>query len=371
MINSKKNTIFNIVLIFVLFGPLNIWGQDDTAVGDTTKHKMFDWFAYPFAFYTPEVNLAFGAGGILYFRTSHRKNTRPSKITLSSYYSINHQYLVYLYPVVFFNRNMDEASAEIYFENKIDKFYGIGNKAPDIESPAFHYTDFSIIVKFKREFIEDFFATVAYKYMNYHIPDAQENPYLNNDDVYGSQGGITSGLGYGLTYDSRDNVFYPIKGNLLEFYALHFSSFFDSDYKFNSFIFDLRSYNALTKDDNIIAIQGYAAITTGKPPFYELPKLGGQHIMRGYFEGRYRDKDYLTLQVEFRKYLFWKFNGILFLGMGDVGGEFSDFGLKSVKYSYGIGFRYILDKEEKINLRVDIGFGQNTSGFYFGVEEAF
>jgi len=57
--------------------------------------------------------------------------------------------------------------------------------------------------------------------------------------------------------------------------------------------------------------------------------------------------------------------------MGDVAGIFSDFGLKSVKYSYGIGFRYILDKEEKINLRVDIGFGQNTSGFYFGVEEAF
>lgn len=363
--------MFKFILIFLLFGSFNIWGQDSTAVKDTKNHKMFDWYAYPFAFYTPEVNLAFGAGGIMYFRTSHRKNTRPSKITLSSYYSINNQYLVYLYPIVSFNRNMDEASAEIYFENKVDKLYGIGNDAPDITAPGFQYTNFSIIAKFKREFIENFFVTAAYEFMSYHISDARDNQFLNNDEVYGSQGGISSGLGYGLTIDNRDNVFYPSKGNLLEFYALHFGSYIGSDYKFNSFFFDLRSYNAITKDDNIIAVHGYAAITTGKPPFYALPKLGGQLMMRGYFEGRYRDNNYLMLQAEYRKYLFWKFDGILFLGMGDVGKDFSDFELKNIKYSYGLGFRYILDKEEKINLRFDIGFGQNTSGFYFGVEEAF
>ncbi|VAX16879.1 hypothetical protein MNBD_IGNAVI01-1561 [hydrothermal vent metagenome] len=370
--NHKNNhNIIKLILILVLFGAFNIWGQDSTASGDTAKPKMFDWFAYPFAFYTPEVNLAFGAGGITYFRTSHRKGTRPSKVTLSAYYSINHQYLVYLYPVVFFNRNMDEASAEIYFENKIDKLYGIGSDAPDIENPAFQYTDFSIIVKFKREFIKDFFATVAYEYINYKIPDPKDNPYLNTDAVYGAQGGNISGLGYGLTYDNRDNVFFPSRGNLLEFYALHFGSFLGSDYKFSNFFFDLRSYNAITKDDNIIAVQGYAAITTGEPPFYALPKLGGQHMMRGYFEGRYRDKQYLMLQVEYRKFLFWKFGGVLFIGMGDVAGKFSDFGLKNIKYSYGAGLRYILDEDEKINLRVDIGFGKDTMGFYFGVEDAF
>jgi len=366
----KKNRII-IILTLCLLSALDIWGQDSTTKSDTTIHKMFDWYAYPFAFYTPEVNLAFGAGGILYFRTSHRKNTRPSKITLSSYYSINNQYLIYLYPVVFFNRNMDEASAEIYFENKVDKLYGIGNDAPDISDPAFQYTNFSIIAKFKREFIDNFYATVAYEFMSYKIPDTRDNPYLNNDEVFGSQGGISSGLGYGLTFDNRDNVFYPSKGNLFEFYALHFGSYIGSDYKFNNYFFDLRSYNAITKDDNVIAVQGYAAITTGTPPFYALPKLGGQHMMRGYFEGRYRDNNYLMLQVEYRKYLFWRFDGILFLGMGDVGADFSDFGLKSLKYSYGIGFRYILDEEEKINLRVDIGFGKDGMGFYFGVEEAF
>ncbi len=360
-----------IFLAFLLSISINIHGQDSTVTSDTTKHKMFDWFAYPFAFYTPEVNLAFGGGGITYFRTSHRKDTRPSKITLSAYYSINHQYLVYLYPVIFFNRNMDEASAEIYFENKIDKLYGIGNSSPDILNPAYGYTNFSIIAKFRREFISGLYLTAAYEFMNFHVIDTKENPYLNNDVVYGSDGGVTSGLGYGLTYDNRDNVFYPSRGNLLEFYALHFAPMFGSDYKFNSFFFDLRSYHAITKDDNIIALQGFAALTTGDPPFYALPKLGGQHMMRGYFEGRYRDRNYLMAQVEYRKNLFWRFDGILFLGLGDVGNDFSDFGLSSIKYSYGGGLRYILDEDEKLNVRVDIGFGKDTMGFYFGVEEAF
>ncbi len=371
MILKRQNLFHAVILVFLFTININIYGQDNTSVNDSTKHKMFDWFAYPFAFYTPEVNLAFGVGGITYFRTSSRKNTRPSKITLSTYYSINHQYLVYIYPVIFFNRNKDEASAEIYFESKIDKLYGIGGNSPDISNPDYGNTNFSTIVKFKREFIRGFFITAAYEFMNFKIIDTRENPYLNNDDVYGSNGGITSGLGYGLTFDNRDNVFYPSMGSLLEFYALPFISSFGSDYKFNQFFFDLRSYRALTKDDNIIAVQGYAALTTGDPPFYALPKLGGQYKMRGYFEGRYRDKNYIMAQVEFRKKIFWRFDGIVFLGVGDVGNSFSDFGLSSIKFSYGIGLRYVLDEDEKLNIRVDVGFGGDSRGFYFGFEEAF
>jgi hypothetical protein len=49
----------------------------------------------------------------------------------------------------------------------------------------------------------------------------------------------------------------------------------------------------------------------------------------------------------------------------------TDFSLKRFKPTYGIGLRYLFSKEEKINLRVDLGFGQDTNGIYFGIEEAF
>jgi hypothetical protein len=36
-----------------------------------------------------------------------------------------------------------------------------------------------------------------------------------------------------------------------------------------------------------------------------------------------------------------------------------------------VGARFLFNKAENVNLRADIGFGRETSGVYFGLEEAF
>jgi len=49
--------------------------------------------AYPFAYYTPETELAFGAGGIVTYYTSRtERELRPSKTSLSGYYSTRGQF---------------------------------------------------------------------------------------------------------------------------------------------------------------------------------------------------------------------------------------------------------------------------------------
>ncbi len=363
-------SFFKLVLLLICIN-VNLFAQDSTSIVDTKQPEMFNWFAYPFAFYTPETNFAFGAGGIAYFRTSRIKNTRPSKVTASAYYSINNQYLISLAPSVYFNQNKNEITAEIYFENSIDEYYGTGSNSPDIEEPQYRYNNFSIDFKIKHKFFEGLSFTFVYNFMNFNIADTKNNPFLNGEDVYGIFGGITSGLGFGVSLDTRDNVFYPLKGYFTEFDGVYFADEFGSDYDFNRYLLDLRYYYSFTDDDNVLALQGYAASAGGTPPFYSLPKLGGQYRMRGYFEGRYRDKNYLMAQVEYRKELFWRISGILFMGAGDVGENFSDFKFKNIKYSIGGGVRFVIDKSEKINVRADIGFGKNAFGFYFGIEEAF
>ena len=93
--------------------------------------------------------------------------------------------------------------------------------------------------------------------------------------------------------------------------------------------------------------------------------------MRGYFEGRYRDKIYLTAQMEYKTLLFWKIGFVIFGGMGDVASEFDHFKMKNAKYSYGFGLRYAFDFDERLTIRADFGFGKNTSGVYFSMQEAF
>ena len=49
----------------------------------------------------------------------------------------------------------------------------------------------------------------------------------------------------------------------------------------------------------------------------------------------------------------------------------SDFRLEDLKYSVGFGLRFMVDPREKINLRVDFGFGEGSSGVYIGAIEVF
>ena len=94
-------------------------------------------------------------------------------------------------------------------------------------------------------------------------------------------------------------------------------------------------------------------------------------MMRGYYEGRYRDNNYLALQVEYRQYFWKRFGFVVFTSVGDVAERVTSFSLRNLKETYGFGLRFLFDEKQKINLRMDIGFGVGTSGVYFGMEEAF
>lgn len=99
--------------------------------------------------------------------------------------------------------------------------------------------------------------------------------------------------------------------------------------------------------------------------------MGGSYVMRGYFEGRFRDKSLLVFQAEYRMPLFWRLGAVGFVGVGNVAEKFSQLDLGNLKSAYGIGLRFLFDRKERIQLRMDIGWGKNSSGFYFSIFEAF
>jgi hypothetical protein len=44
---------------------------------------------------------------------------------------------------------------------------------------------------------------------------------------------------------------------------------------------------------------------------------------------------------------------------------------ESIKPGYGVGLRIMADKRARTNLAVDIGFGDNSFGFYLYASETF
>ena len=68
----------------------------------------------------------------------------------------------------------------------------------------------------------------------------------------------------------------------------------------------------------------------------------------------------------------WRFGLVLFTGVGDVTDDLVRPISDRLKISYGSGLRILIDKEQQINMRLDMGFtNQGDANFYFTFKEAF
>jgi hypothetical protein len=353
-------------------------GQKEDSTQAIVKYKLYESRktevnAYPYIYYTPETELAFGAGGIMTFFTSGDLILRPSKFTLSGYYSTLKQYEISLATDVYMIKNRTFLHAALDFGDYIDKYWGIGNETPELDNPKFNSRVWNLELEFQFPPILDFLSQtksgIYYDFDNYHIYSL-DNPLLADSALTGLNGGICSGLGAVLVWDNRNSIFYPTSGGFHHLKMLFYRKELGSDFSYNYFEADLRQYTALNKN-NVFAFQIYYSVTTGDPPFYKLPALGGSQIMRGYYQGRYRNKNYFAAQLEYRLHLYGRWGMTAFAGMGRVGEKIKDFNFRGMKVSTGAGLRFLFNKEKKINVRMDIGFGRNTSGVYFGIEEAF
>jgi hypothetical protein len=93
--------------------------------------------------------------------------------------------------------------------------------------------------------------------------------------------------------------------------------------------------------------------------------------MRGYYQGRYRDRIFATAQAEYRLTLSRRLGVVTFAGVGDVGSTLASLTMRSLKVSAGLGLRFALNPDEHLNVRMDWGFGRGTDGLYFSIREAF
>jgi outer membrane protein assembly factor BamA len=346
--------------------------EPKTVSNDTTKNtKRSSFNAYPYAFYSPESKLAFGAGGIYIFYGGQEKDLKPSKIGFGGYYSTNKQYNISINPNLYFFENKLYIEFPTSYGYFIAKYWGIGDDVPVYDSASYAVTTFKTTLKVQvpPEFFSAHRTGLILDLDFTEMTDKRGNELLQNDSLPGSNGGNLIGLGTDLVWDSRDNLFFPNSGGYQYFKVVVYPGM--SDYTFSLIELDVRAYRAIAPD-HVFAFNFYVESALGETPFYRLPALGGQKRMRGYFNGRYRDNFYGMMQAEYRQY-FWKRLGFaVFGGVGNVADNMLEYDFSTLKYSYGAGLRFQFNKEQKVNLRMDIGLGNDGNrGIYFGIQEAF
>jgi Omp85 superfamily domain len=126
----------------------------------------------------------------------------------------------------------------------------------------------------------------------------------------------TAALGPHIQRDSRDDTFYPKKGSLfdlrMDFYGQGVGG--RLSYQSNNL-----SYNKCLQVSNrqVLALRGSSCFVRGRVPFYDVCLLGLSQDLRGYEAGRYRDRNMLSAQAEYRFEGPWRFGFVGFVGAGE------------------------------------------------------
>lgn len=177
------------------------------------------------------------------------------------------------------------------------------------------------------------------------------------------------GAGFTLLYDTRDNLTAPKRGVYLSLQQLFRPRFMGNKYAFSTTDLRTSGYVPLWKGATLAA-DFRTLLNFGNPSWAMMALLGDSYSMRGYYEGRYRDKNKIETQIELRQHI-WRRNGIvLWAGAGTVFSKFSEMRMSHVLPNYGLGYRWEFKKN--VNVRLDYGFGKaGQSSFIFNINEAF
>jgi hemolysin activation/secretion protein len=123
----------------------------------------------------------------------------------------------------------------------------------------------------------------------------------------------------------------------------------------------------------VLALRAYGRFTPSGTPYSGLSTLGRTGDLRGYTAGEYVAENLIALQAEYRVRFTDKVGGAAFGGVSQLyNGSFKNTTSETFYPSGGIGVRYMMNTENKMNFRLDYAWGTgNESGFYMSVGEAF
>jgi outer membrane protein assembly factor BamA len=217
----------------------------------------------------------------------------------------------------------------------------------------------------------DLYFGIVQDYVNYLDIEADSNSFLFVNKYPGYDGGVNSGFGFGIAYDTRDLKQNAMKGTYISSTYEIFGSYVGGDFEYGSFELDIRKFfNPWLK--HVIALQAYTIGNFGAVPYFSLGKLGGSNNMRGYYLGAIRDKVMAFAQVEYRMPV-WKIFGVVaFAGAGRVAEKYNGMHFDGLWYSGGFGLRVMVDSKHKANIRFDFGYGEKGSRtLAIGFTEAF
>jgi Omp85 superfamily domain len=340
--------------------------------GGKTKHLI----AFPVILHSPELTWAAGGAGTYYFKFSRKDSLiRTSYIQSVGLVTLRKQLVLGFDGTIFFPNESYILRLNGSVSRFPDRFWGLGNDSKSENKEMYAISQYYFFPQLLKNIYKKFYVGVAYESQNvfsfeyYAKPDGSPSIF-DTENVPGRTGSFTSGIGYMVLWDNRDNTFSSSKGLYFQYYTNQFATWLGSQFTYKSHILDIRKYLTLGHT-SVMAFQYVGNFNVGDVPIRSMANIGSGSIMRGYYEGRFTDKNLMAAQAELRQHVYERLGFVAFAGVGRVAQTFSEFAFSGLKPSLGAGLRVAIDKSERLNVRLDYGKGQHAHGFYLNISEAF
>ena len=332
------------------------------------KRKKFDFSVIGGPHYSTDTELGIGLVAAGLYQTCPTDTLLPpSNVSLYGDFSTVGFYLLGIRGTNIFPQDKYRLTYTLYFFSFPSYTWGMGYEMGNNNDNKSKLKRWQSKIKtaFLFRLADNFYfgPSVAFDYVSARSVEREELLEGQDKTVWNIGGGFS------LMYDSRDVLTNPHKGVFLNVSQTFRPKFIGNEYAFSTTELQTCAYTRPWKGA-ILAFDLESTLNFGNPSWAMMAKLGGSNSMRGYYEGRYRDKHKIETQVELRQHV-WKRNGIvLWVGAGTVFKKFSALTFDKVLPNYGLGYRWEFKKN--VNVRLDYGFGKSgQSGFLFNINEAF
>ncbi|MGM0403243.1 MAG: BamA/TamA family outer membrane protein [Thermodesulfobacteriota bacterium] len=359
--------VFLLLLVLLTVEPA--LGDAETKV-ENGGEKRAGFLIVPLPIYTPETKAAFTLTGMVHFREN--EVSRPSTFMAFLAYSQLGQFRAAGSAQSYLADGRLHIAGSMGGAKWPDKFFGIGTDNTEDDEEDFTSRDFTGRLALQYRLGKHLKSGLSTEFQHYEITKMEEGGILDTGNVRGAQGGDIFGIGPIVTFDSRDDSFFPRTGVYGQFSAVMFPDSL-GEYDFQRYRADLRRYIP-AGERGVVAVQAYVNVVRGDIPFTNLSRIGGGggfSLVRGYYSGLFRERDVAALQAEYRTQVWKKLGAAVFGSAGVIGNDLFRARELAIKPAGGFGLRYRVGGEETINLRFDFAVGNDSSGVYFNILESF
>lgn len=328
--------------------------------------------AVPLVGYTHETSLLLGVMMVRAHRWEDAApGTKPNTIALSGFYTLQDQWGIGVAPAIYLRGEDYLIKPTFYFHRTPARFWGVGNEAgANGTREDFTATGTGLIFSVTKLVWGSLRLGPSLWWGSARVLDKEPGGLLASGALVGADGGRDVGAEVVAEWDSRDNIYAPRSGTYFLGSAGWHRPGLGSEFTYDDYVLDLRRFVALPRGQ-VLALQAKVRALSGDPPFYRLAALGGIGVLRGLYEGRFRDKALAALQAEYRLPIWRRLGAAVFAGVGEVAPSLQDFDTADLLYTGGVGLRLALDTKERINLRADLGISAYGLAPIVVITEAF